>query len=170
MNIPVDRVGWHRGVIGLRAGGPGATLPLGRLTYCGNWLILLPPPLLLVCFPLMSVCHYLVYFSFILAGSFALVSERVKLKVCGIKKFATAPLNIPDAPHGKSWCNAGNVAGEKMMSEGNVSVLGHSNSTWELSLGTESCRLAFIKPLKYGLTVSFTLTCCWPSAPVLSLL
>lgn len=74
--ILVLTVGWHRRVIGRRAGSPGT----------GNWLLplLLLLCRLLACCPLMSACHYL-SFSFILTSSFLLISAMAKLKVCRIK-------------------------------------------------------------------------------------
>lgn len=66
IKILVDTEGWHRRVIGLRTGGPGATLPYGWLPHMGNWLLLLLLLLRLAPSPLISfcVCHCLfsVYF------------------------------------------------------------------------------------------------------------
>lgn len=61
------------------------TVEFGRM---GNWLLL---PLLhlllllLACCPLMRARRYLSSSSFILTGSFSLISTTAKLKVCGIK-------------------------------------------------------------------------------------
>lgn len=152
MNIPADRVGWHRGVIGLGAGGPGATLPLGRLTYCGNWLILLPPPLLLVCFPLMSVCHYLALFFHSRWLLRARLRESEIESFAELKNLQWCRLVSLTLPAWKKLMQRGKWGWRKMMSEGKRFRFRSLQFNVRAQSGDKSCRLAsFFKAVEVRL-------------------
>lgn len=142
MKILVDTEGWHRRVIGLRAGNPGATVPHGRLPRVGNWLLLLPLLLLLACLLLTDEClSQSLFFSFILAVSFLLISTTVKFAEL---KFEMVLLHV--FLHSAWRFEEADAMWEirlvKMMSKGNISILSRSHSMWKLCLGMERYHLA----------------------------
>lgn len=161
MKVLVDTEGWHRRVIGLRAGNPGATVPHGRLPRVGNWLRLLPLLLLLACLLLTDECLSQSFFFFFHSRClfFAHLNDG---EICGIKIWNGAAARLLTLCLGvwESWCNVGNKAGEDEYF--------HSQPlTFDVKALSGNEKVSFgilLNLLKYCSNVSGSLPSRWPDS------